>query len=183
MSVTTNEDVVLSALFSLGGDLDALHIEDIAVTADELAPGRFRWEKYAEHINIQTIYKALKDARAHGLVRGNSSRGWMLSDAGLEVARTRSSTLKANFKPRISRQDRTWAAIERKRLTTEAAYVKFTGGDGVNITPREALKFFMLDEYVTGELRKARINRMVRLFDQDELLSDAVRHIAQKVPQ
>jgi len=75
MSSLTNEDLVLGALLALGGDLDPIHIEDIAVRADEIAPGRFRWQKYTQHINLQSIYKALKDARLRGNVRGKPSAG------------------------------------------------------------------------------------------------------------
>lgn len=183
MSSPINEDVVVAALLALGGDLDPVHIEDIAVKADEIAPGRFRWQKHTQHINIQTVYKALKDARARGHARGKSASGWMLTDEGLKSAHSHERTFGIEYQEPISRQDRAWLVKERKRLTTETAYIKFLSGAEREITHRDALRFFMLDDYVTGDLRKARIERLVRLFGSDAVLSNAVQRIAEKVPQ
>lgn len=182
MTSPTNEEIVLRALLALGGDLDPIHIEDIAVRADQMAPGRFRWQRYADQINLQAIYKALKDSRARGNVRGSPTAGYMLADSGLGIARLRSPNV-VPYQDPISRQDRAWMAKEKQRLTTEPAYLKFRSGAEQDITQRDALRFFLLDEYVVGDMRKGRIDRLIRLFGNDSGLSEAVQRIAGKVPQ
>jgi hypothetical protein len=182
MTPATNEELVLVALLALGGDLDLIDIEDVAIQSDLIAPGRFRWRKHKQHINIQTVYKALKDARQNGFARGKSASGWTLTDEGLQKARSMGSDFSITYQQPANRQERSWLIKERQRLKTDPAYLKFSAGDGDSITPREALRFFMLDEYITGELRKTRVDRLVRLFSDDDL-GAVVRLIASKVPE
>ena len=41
-----NDQVALAALLVLGGDRTPVDTEDVAIEADRLAPGRFRWRKF-----------------------------------------------------------------------------------------------------------------------------------------
>ena len=54
-----NHEVVTLAAYLLGGDTQKVDTEDIAVKANELAPGRFTWRKYHDQINIDTVRKRL----------------------------------------------------------------------------------------------------------------------------
>jgi hypothetical protein len=85
----TNLDVVVVALSLLGGDRHQVDTEDIAVRAQEIAPGRFVWRKYPQQINLELVRVALSDGkkREYGsLVLGSGNKGWMLTDAGRKRA-------------------------------------------------------------------------------------------------
>ena len=40
-------------MYLLGGETRRVDTEDIAVKANELAPGRFAWKKYPDQINLE----------------------------------------------------------------------------------------------------------------------------------
>lgn len=181
MRSATNEAVVLAAALELRADQASVDVEDIAVAADARAPGRFRWRKYTQHINIQTVGKVLRDAKQRGLVRGTSARGWMLTDAGIEAARQIDAETAAAQRAPVSRHERAWAAKERARLIEEPAYAKAASGQPDLVTDREAMRFFRVDDYVVGDQRQDRVDRLRRLFQHDEKLGHIVGMIAARI--
>jgi len=159
-------------------------VEDVAMTADELAPGRFRWRKYADQINIQYIGKALRDAKQRGFATGTSARGWMLTEAGIAEARSLvPSSSEIGNRRAQTKQEKAWLHREKIRLLSEDAFKKFMGGRLSEITDREILRFFKLDEYVVGETRKARIARITHSFSTDPDLGPAIQSLVGRVPQ
>jgi len=54
-----NHEIVTIAVFLLGGESHAVDTEDIAVKANEIAPGRFSWRKYPDQINIETVSETI----------------------------------------------------------------------------------------------------------------------------
>jgi len=180
----TNEEVVLRAALKLGGHLSKVDTEDVAIEADLIAAGRFRWVKYKEHINIELVHAALRDAKRHGLLNGAGSVGWRLTDSGLAKAKTFDGDKGlVEDRPFLSAQERKWRSKERVRLLTEDAYRKFQNGGIGAPTARELDKFFRIDEYVTGPSRSARIERIVRAFERDANLGAVVKQLATRVLQ
>jgi len=57
-----NYEIVVLAAYLSGGQYRYVDTEDIAVKANEIAPGRFSWRKYKDQINIETVRKRLWDA-------------------------------------------------------------------------------------------------------------------------
>jgi hypothetical protein len=51
----SNHEIVTLAAYLLGGDTQYVDTEDVAVKANELAPGRFTWRKYRNQINIENV--------------------------------------------------------------------------------------------------------------------------------
>ncbi|MFZ0829061.1 MAG: hypothetical protein WAO02_16730 [Verrucomicrobiia bacterium] len=49
----SNHEIVTLAVYLLGGDSKRIDTEDIAVKANELAPGRFNWRKYRDQTAAQ----------------------------------------------------------------------------------------------------------------------------------
>lgn len=180
----TNEQVVLVALWQLRGDQELVDVEDVAMSADGLAPGRFRWRKYTDQVNIQYVGKALRDAKQRGLVVGTSARGWMLTDNGVSQARELSASAPdVQHRRVLTPQQRAWTQRERVRLLAETAYKKIQLDQLDEVTERELLKFFRLDEYVVGELRRERVARITHSFADDPELGPAIKSLAQRVPQ
>ena len=97
-----NRELVVYALYLLGGASKRIHTEDVARKAHQLFPDSFSWTRYPEFPDKDIVRVALTDARKAqygGLIdgrtgqhRGHSSKtkrdpvldGWALSDAGIE---------------------------------------------------------------------------------------------------
>jgi hypothetical protein len=179
----THEQAVVLALAALGGDVRLIDTEDIAVHVDQIAPGRFRWRKYLQFINNELVHTALRDAkRLRGLVRGSGKEGWQLTSAGLELAKEfeRLGIGSAQPRRRLDHKEKVWLQRERARLLAEEAYRKFLAGGIESVSRKDAERFFRLDEYVTGQVRNARLQRIVNSFADDGELSSAIRALAEK---
>ncbi len=182
----TNHEVVTIAVYALGGDLRDIDIEDIAVKAHELAPGRFAWRKYPEQINIEAVRKRLWDARNEakgGYVIGSDRHGWRLTAAGLAFVQAQGDQFgPAPPRQRQNRQEQHWRAAERARLLASPALAVFlTGGAGA-VPQREAEAFFRIDDYVTGRNRQVKVDRLVHAFGTDPTLGPAVHQLASRIP-
>jgi hypothetical protein len=180
----SNHEIVVLAASLVGGRSEPVDTEDVAVKADEIAPGRFTWRKYTNQINIDNVRWALLDAKKPengGYVIGSAKRGWQLTPAGARFCNNASKRLK-NLdlsRQRGDRKEEAWARRERARLLNEEAYRKFADGKQAGIPLAEVERFFRVDDYVVGEAREARLRRVLNLFGQDPKLGEAVRAFAE----
>jgi hypothetical protein len=89
----SNVDVVVVALYRLGGAVRRVHTEDVAVEAFRLAPAQFSWRRYSDYPDKDIVRVALTDAakvekgrlvkgRAGKPARGKEEDGWQLTPAG-----------------------------------------------------------------------------------------------------
>lgn len=84
-----DKDIVVYALYVLGGYQRRVHTEDIALKCYEIAPARFSWTKYPQYPDIQPVRFALEKCKP--LVTGSSERrlptpitGWRLTNDGMQ---------------------------------------------------------------------------------------------------
>jgi len=84
-----DKDIVVYALYVLGGYQKRVHTEDIALKCYEIAPARFSWTKYPQYPDIQPVRFALEKCKP--LVVGSSERklpttvtGWRLTSDGIQ---------------------------------------------------------------------------------------------------
>ena len=174
------------AVYLLGGDTQRVDTEDIAVKANELAPGRFTWRKYRNQINIDTVRKRLWDAAtpAKGqYLAGSEKEGWLLTSTGLEFAtKNIASAGSADLsKERLGLKEKQWLRSERARMLSSDAYAKTQSGQTDGVTIQEAEEFFRIDAYVTGQAREQKITRALTAFCEDQELGEAVQVLARKV--
>jgi hypothetical protein len=182
----SNFQIVTLATFLVGGGSTPADIEDIAMQANQLAPGRFAWRKYPEQINISQIASALSDARKEKnghFVDGSPQKGWMLTSTGLSFAQQNKVRLK---NPDFGRKaqnprERNWQRAEQIRLQSEPAFLKFHCGQGEEISRREAEAFFRLDDYVVGKEREKKIVRFLNVFGDDAQFGEIVRVLSKKI--
>jgi hypothetical protein len=184
----SNHEVVTLAVHALGGGSRSVDTEDVAIKANELAPGRFLWRKYPSQINLETVRVYLSDAKkpAKGAyLMGSGSKGWMLTRRGLEFAMARSGELAHTDLSRtpMSQKERAWLRSERARLLADPVTGKFqsVGIDG--ITSEEAEAVFRVDEYVRGQARQRKIVRLLNSFRDDPELGGTLEALALKVRQ
>jgi hypothetical protein len=180
-----NHEIVVLAAYLAGGQSKYADTEDIAMRANEIAPGRFSWRRYKDQINIETVRKRLWDAAKpeRGYLIGSERKGWLLTEAGRQFAETNLASLELlNLsKRRLSRREQSWASRERVRMMGEAAYQKFQSGARRRITPAEAERFFRVDDYVVGDARREKIERARNAVSNDPELSRAIAAIAKLV--
>lgn len=182
----TNSHVAVLAAYLAGASTGHADTEDIAVKAAELAPGRFSWRKYPEQINIETIRKRLWDASSEKMGRlltGSERDGWLLTEAGLQFCREHTERLEnpEGGAVRFSQKEQAWATRERVRMQAEAAFKKWQEGLVDEIKSVEAEKFFRIDDYIVGDLRRSRVKRARDIFAADQAMSEAINEIAKKV--
>lgn len=181
-SPLANHEIVTIALFLCGGEARSVDTEDVAVKANEIAPGRFAWRKYPQQINIDTVRKRLWDARKNdkgNLVQGTERNGWQLTENGAKFARKAKDRLNSAAPiTRASLKEKRFARAEKLRMMETDAFAKFSTGHQAAITPREAEAFFRIDDYVLGEEREKKITRSINLFTNDRQLGPLVHLLA-----
>jgi hypothetical protein len=181
--VLSNQQIVVIAAYLVGGDSMRVDTEDIAVKANEIAPGRFSWRKYPKQINIDTVRKRLWDAckpGKGGYILGSEKDGWTLTEDGVRFAQKSVNAI-TGFKKRLSLKERTWLKSERERLLCTDAYLEYSKQECDVITKRDAEGFFRIDNYVNKEAREQKLLRILNAFGDDPELGPAVRRFAEIV--
>jgi phospholipase C len=99
----SNHEIVTLAVYLLGGDSQHIDTEDVAIKANEIAPGRFSWRKYPDQISIANVSKRLWDAmnsEKGGYLIGSERKGWLVTESGLRFAKERMADLDGATQPR-----------------------------------------------------------------------------------
>lgn len=177
----SNIEIAVIAAFRAGAAGMHADTEDIAVKANEIGPGRFTWSKYPEQINIDTVRKRLWDARKRGHLVGSERDGWMLTESGAAFARQYRRRLGAEKTTRLSLNERKWRRLEKTRLLTTAAHLKFRSGNPSCITLREAQQFFRIDAYVGKPAIESKLLRILAAFSDDHQIGPTIKHVASLV--
>jgi hypothetical protein len=181
-----NHELVTLAIFLLGGEAKPVDLEDIAMRANEMAPGRFAWRKYPTQINIKNIDAFLWDAKKlkNGNYVVNSGKDeWVLTPTGVAFARERIAGLQGVDVSRkaLSARDKNWLRSERERMLGSPAFAKFRAGELDRVNEQEVEAFFRLDSYVTGKAREQKLLRIINVFGEDGELGAAVKALEIKV--
>jgi len=100
-----NREIVVYALYLIGGATEKCHTEDITIKCHEIAPDSFSWTKHRQLPDKDVVRVALTDARKEkygalvegraGQHRGQSAKtrrdptldGWQLTESGIRWAR------------------------------------------------------------------------------------------------
>jgi hypothetical protein len=182
----SNHQIVTLAVYLLGGDSHYIDTEDVAVKANEIAPNRFVWRKYPEQINIENVRTFLSDAKKEkngGLLTGSGKKGWLLTEQGIQFAKTEVSKLSAVdlTRDRLTTRDRQFRKNERVRLLSSRAYQKCREQGVDAVTIEEIRVFFRLGDYVSDEAGKLKVSRALNLFGEDPELGQMVKVFAARI--
>lgn len=179
----SNVEVVTIAAYLLGAQTKIVHTEDVAIRAHEMAPGRFVWRRYPEHIDLQGVRFALENAKRPqcGYVTGTGNDGWLLTEIGYSFAeenikRAEHADLAAR---RLSESEKKWLRSERKRILASVAFLTSQKHGLDAVTGLEAKKLFRIDPYVAQKSRERKITRLVNAFRDDSQLGPIVTALAQ----
>lgn len=179
----SNHEIVTLAVYLLGGESQHVDTEDIAVKANELAPGRLTWRRYPDQINLELVRVFLSDAKKPqngAYLIGTGKKGWMLTEDGLAFAQKRVSDLDAKDLSRkaLTHGEKSWRRNERVRMLSTDAFGKIQTGRSKEVTVQEAQAFFRIDDYVVGEAREAKIVRILNAFGDDPELAPVIEVLA-----
>lgn len=185
MDTTTlsNKHLVALALYDLGGAERAIDTEDIAMRVSQIAPGRFRWKKYPEQIDLEAVRLAVKDlARGEQpLVSGGMRNGWMLTTEGLAwYARTGGAGVSVG---RSSQTDSVGNQGNTSALRQTEAYRKFRNCHRDEITVYDLRRFLRIDEYTSVRRRKERIQAVLNAAAGDNELLGLIEHLRASFPE
>lgn len=174
LSAMTNTEIVTLALYSLGGDQQRVDTEDVAVRANELAPGRYTWIKYPDQISIEHVRVFLSDAKKEKngrWVAGNGSEGWSLTTTGIIWATNKVEVLgsKAQARKRLDKVSESRRRQELGRIKDLPAWTKYVQREP--IARRDAETVFRVSSYSHEGRRQELIERMRALFVLDEEMS------------
>lgn len=181
-----NCEIVTLAVYLLGGDTSPIDAEDIAVKANEIAPGRFTWRKYKDQISIDNVRKRLWDAKSeeHGsYLIGSDKQGWQLTEMGLKFSKNQVKDLsdkKLARKP-IDQKEQVRLRMEKERMLSSKAFIKYQNNAISEISLNEANAFFRIDEYVPKNLKEGKIVRAINNFGDDSELGVLVKELAEIV--
>ena len=167
-----NDEIVILALYLLGGHSKLIHLEEIAMKADEIAPGRFRWIHNKEMISDSNIWDALSNARQKkkkGQFVTSSQSSWILTDEGINFAKKNINKLDKT----INTKEREDPTIKRKRnlaltrIINSQAY-KLLNEKKVNEILLDNLEeVFKINDYMTKNKKIERIQSLKSLFLND----------------
>ena len=132
----SNIDIVVYALYVLGGWQKRVHTEDVALKCYELAPSKFSWIKYPQYPDLSSAYFALKDAgkpRYGALVEGDSERqreknrigGWKLTPRGDRWIQSSKERIEGFLGKHAPISDRLHSDRRAKELLGSVAFPKF----------------------------------------------------------
>lgn len=147
-----NRQLVVYALFLLGGDTQRQHTEDVALKCYELFPTSFSWVKHPQYPDKDIVRVALTDARKmqHGALvtgragqkrglyaktkRGPVDDGWLLTAAGIRWVQENRDQLERRSGARQSKDHRLLVLKQLKRLREHPLFAEYKRS-GANFTP------------------------------------------------
>lgn len=178
-----NHELVVVAAFLVGAQHSSVDTEDIAMKANELAPGRFSWRKYLDQVNIDTVRKRLWDAtkpEKGAYLIGSEKSGWRITKAGFDFAKKQMTRLNGDDEQRRrkSRNESVTETREINRMLDETAFLKFRNNQRDSINKSEAERFFRVDDYVVGAARQAKIERFRIIASGSKELQAAIKFIS-----
>ena len=180
--------LITIAVALLNGDTTYVDREEVAITVNDIAPGRFNWRKYPERIDLDAVSNALRRAKKTqngGLVVGNNTQGWMLSPTGLKWIKTidldsihEKISIKVRLTSILANQE-----VERKRLRNTRAYELFISDKSKAIALQDFYEFARVNEYFQTKARQRRYTIITNTVIEDNILSKLWDLLQTKFPK
>jgi hypothetical protein len=141
-----NRELVVVALYLVGGDVKKVHTEDVAIKCHELFPDSFSWVRHPEFPDKDIVRVSLIDARKEkfgALVEGRSGQnmglsrksnrnptddGWVLTTKGVEWAQANISRFTSSASASSVKAHRQEILRQLKRITDHTLYKNFANG-------------------------------------------------------
>jgi hypothetical protein len=175
-------DIVLYALYLLGGWQDRIHTEDIALKCFELARSRFSWVKYPQYPDLapaRFALEAAKKSRYGVLVEGESERkratntigGWRLTERGVKWVNVNKSRIEQYLGKSIPAADRLPQDRKLKELINSIAFKRFQeDGEKAEISHAEFAESLVCTVNTKAEILNERLAQLYSAAEELKML-------------
>src|SRR3972149_7304553 len=182
----SDKDIVLYALYLLGGWQKRVHTEDIALKCYQVAPSKFSWVKYPEDPDLAPARFALEAAKKPkygALVKGESERkrtvksvgGWILTAEGIKWIKVNKPRIEQYLGEHRSIGDRLAADRKLKELLKSVAFKKFREyGEEAEISHAEFAESIVCTVNTRAEGLNARLEQLYSV--AEELKKEEVKN-------
>jgi len=148
----SNIQIVLFALYSLGGSTKKIPTERIAVECFKLAPSRFSWRLFPQYPDIESVRVTLFDARKEkygGLVRGRYGKttiskladGWIFTPDGVKWFDGNKQRIEKAIGSKRAYVRRTEIDQKIHDMEDSTAFKRYLRGDSANLKQYEITDF------------------------------------------
>ena len=177
----SNPEILTLAVYSLGGAVSPVDLEDAAIEAFNMAPKKFSWKKYEDQIDLRIVQYALQDAcKANiGHLKGGSKHGFMLTQSGLDWVKKHDESKQFSTTSRKSSPS-DLLLKEQIRLRKTHAYEKFVTDSIDKITIMDFREFARVNDYFPEHIRKQRYVKIDNVVKDDEELKKVWAYLRTK---
>lgn len=164
----SNPELATLAVYNLGGTIDPVDLEDVALELYQYAPKKFSWRKYPERIDLRIVQYSINDAikKDIGYLKGNSRYGYMVTEIGLSwVTNVSSEEIVIRTSRKFSTSDIFTKEIDRMKRTV--AYQKYASKKANDITIRDFQEFTRTNDYFPSHLILQKFLRIKNITDND----------------
>jgi len=166
----SDKDIVIYALYVLGGWRKRIHTEDIALKCYQLAPSKFSWVKYPEYPDVAPARFALEAAKKlknQALVKGESERkratqsigGWMLTTDGIQWIKANRHRIEQYLGKQTPMGDRLSSDRRLKELLNSVAFKRFMDyGEKADISHADFAESLICTVNTKGEVLNDRLD-------------------------
>lgn len=169
----SDKDIVLYALYLLGGWQKRIHTEDIALKCFQIAPSKFSWVKYPQYPDPQPVRFALEKCGA--LVKGESERkksvksvgGRMLTAEGIKWIKVNKPRIEQYLGKHRPTGDRLPTDRKIKELLRSLAFRKFSNyGEHAEVSHAEFAESLVCTVNTGPEVLNARLEQLYSIAEE-----------------
>lgn len=171
----TQAELVLLAVYLLGGGGRSVDTEDVAVKCHEISPEAFSWQKYKDQINLELVRVNLSNAKKKQngvLLSGSGREGWRLTSQGIDWLNSSGLQLLSGTQFSYESSRRSAGSIDTVRKNQELERVKSSqawkawvaNGTLSLLFIRE---LFRVDAYSTPKMMESKTARLRSLLTDD----------------
>lgn len=174
----SDKDIVLYALYLLGGWEKRVHTEDIALRCYALVPSKFSWVKYPKYPDVAPARFALEAAKKlkyGALVKGESERkrviksigGWMLTAEGIQWIKINRARIEQYLGTQIPTGNRLIAERKLNELLGSVAFRKFRAhGEQAEISHADFAESLVCTINTRAEILKDRLEQLCSIAEE-----------------
>lgn len=178
IDILRDKDIVIYAVYILGGSQNRIHTEDIAIKCYQLAPSKFSWVKYPQYPDIAPARFALEDAKkleSGAFLRGESERrrtaesigGWMLTLNGVQWIKINRSRIEHYLGKHIPIGDRVSSSRRLKELLNSKAYNRYREqGEKAEISHADFAEALVSTVNTRGDVLNERLDSLYSTADE-----------------
>lgn len=172
----SDSEIAVMAIYQLGGMLHHIHLEDVAISAAELAPKSFRWKKYTEQIDKESVRMALKNElkNENGRIFGSIKNGWMLTPRGFSWCIANAGPVNTSFMQSIRE--------EISRVKKSKLVIKMLENKSIEVSLVDVNEFLRVDEYFSIRNKMERILLLRNISILDPNLEKIMDILLQRYP-